>query len=104
MQARLVSSTSLIAALPALSSQRTRLWLLLLVAAVVGLSVLGQLPGWQGVVESTPGITPVLLLVLFLSALACEYVDSSMGMGYGTTLTPLLRWPASSHCRSCRRC
>ena len=90
MQARLVSSTSLIAALPALSSQRTRLWLLLLVAAVVGLSVLGQLPGWQGVVESTPGITPVLLLVLFLSALACEYVDSSMGMGYGTTLTPLL--------------
>jgi hypothetical protein len=27
---------------------------------------------------------------VFLLALACEYVDSSLGMGYGTTLTPLL--------------
>ena len=90
MQARLVSTTSLISALPALSSRRTRLWLLLLVAAVATLGVLGQLPGWQVVAESTPGVTPTLLLVLFLAALACEYVDSSMGMGYGTTLAPLL--------------
>jgi uncharacterized protein len=90
MQARLVSPSALTAVLPALSSRRTRLWLLLVAAAVVGLSVLGQLPGWQVVAESTPTVTPVLMLVLFLSALACEYVDSSMGMGYGTTLTPLL--------------
>jgi len=90
MQARLVSSSALIAVLPALSSRRTRLWLLLLVAAVATLGVLGQLPGWQVVAESTPGVTPTLLLVLFLAALACEYVDSSMGMGYGTTLAPLL--------------
>jgi len=29
------------------------------------------------------------LLIIFL-AFICEYVDSSLGMGYGTTLTPLL--------------
>jgi uncharacterized membrane protein YfcA len=31
-----------------------------------------------------------LLLPLALLALICEYVDSTLGMGYGTTLTPLL--------------
>ena len=30
------------------------------------------------------------LLLIFLAALGCEYLDSSLGMGYGTTLTPLL--------------
>ncbi|MFI4910582.1 MAG: sulfite exporter TauE/SafE family protein [Sedimentisphaeraceae bacterium JB056] len=30
-------------------------------------------------------IIPIILL-----ALACEYVDSTLGMGYGTTLTPIL--------------
>lgn len=29
-------------------------------------------------------------LLLLLFAFICEYVDSSLGMGYGTTLTPLL--------------
>lgn len=27
---------------------------------------------------------------VFLLALSCEYIDSSLGMGYGTALTPLL--------------
>ena len=31
-----------------------------------------------------------ILWTLALLALACEYVDSTLGMGYGTTLTPLL--------------
>ncbi|MEI6499595.1 MAG: hypothetical protein WCP21_01065, partial [Armatimonadota bacterium] len=31
-----------------------------------------------------------LALGLFLAAFICEYFDSSIGMGYGTTLTPLL--------------
>ena len=37
-------------------------------------------------------MTPQLLsfLPLVLLAFVCEYVDSSLGMGYGTTLTPLL--------------
>jgi uncharacterized membrane protein YfcA len=30
------------------------------------------------------------ILVLLVLALFCEYVDSSLGMGYGTTLTPIL--------------
>ena len=34
---------------------------------------------------------PVLsLLILFIIAFASEFVDSSLGMGYGTTLTPVL--------------
>ncbi len=34
---------------------------------------------------------PVLsVLILFIIAFASEFVDSSLGMGYGTTLTPLL--------------
>jgi hypothetical protein len=32
----------------------------------------------------------IALLPLALIAFVCEYVDSSLGMGYGTTLTPLL--------------
>lgn len=31
-----------------------------------------------------------LALGIFLAAFICEYFDSSLGMGYGTTLTPLL--------------
>lgn len=31
-----------------------------------------------------------LALGIFLAAFICEYFDSSIGMGYGTTLTPLL--------------
>jgi hypothetical protein len=33
---------------------------------------------------------PRVALAIFLAALVCEFVDSSLGMGYGTTLTPLL--------------
>ena len=29
-------------------------------------------------------------ILVFLVALVCEYLDSSLGMGYGTTLTPIL--------------
>jgi hypothetical protein len=34
------------------------------------------------------GLYPGVVIVLL--AFVCEYVDSSLGMGYGTTLTPLL--------------
>lgn len=34
--------------------------------------------------------TPLIAFTICLMALLCEYVDSSLGMGYGTTLTPLL--------------
>lgn len=77
-------------ALPALASRRTRLWLLLAAGAFATVLALGHLPGWAVVADSTPGLSTPLLLGIFLAALACEYMDSSMGMGYGTTLTPLL--------------
>ncbi|MCU0725850.1 MAG: sulfite exporter TauE/SafE family protein [Planctomycetes bacterium] len=31
-----------------------------------------------------------VFLAVFFAALLCEYVDSALGMGYGTTLTPIL--------------
>ncbi|MCK4305436.1 MAG: sulfite exporter TauE/SafE family protein, partial [Candidatus Eisenbacteria sp.] len=34
--------------------------------------------------------SPMLYLIIALVAFMAEYVDSSLGMGYGTTLTPLL--------------
>ena len=37
-----------------------------------------------------PLITPLVFAALALLAFLCEAVDSSLGMGYGTTLTPLL--------------
>ena len=42
-------------------------------------------------------LTPTLFAAIAILALSCEYVDASIGMGYGTTLTPLLLtigfWP-----------
>ena len=35
-------------------------------------------------------ITVGLFLVLFVIAFVCEFIDSSLGMGYGTILSPLL--------------
>jgi len=39
-----------------------------------------------------PGVDlpPLTVLAIFGAALVCEYMDSALGMGYGTTLTPLL--------------
>ena len=34
--------------------------------------------------------TWVIVVLLFFISAFCEYIDSSLGMGYGTTLTPLL--------------
>lgn len=88
MQTPMLSTHAFSAVLP--NSRRSRLWLLLAVGACAFLLLLGQLPGWQALTEpATPLSTPMMLAIL-LAALACEYMDSSMGMGYGTTLTPLL--------------
>ena len=35
-------------------------------------------------------ITPTLFAAVAILALFCEYIDASIGMGYGTALTPLL--------------
>lgn len=77
-------------ALPPLTSRRTRLWLLL-VGGVIGLLItLHYLPGWEVSTQATLGLPTLTVLAIFLAALACEFMDSSLGMGYGTTLTPVL--------------
>ncbi len=79
-----------LSALPPLSSRRTRLWLLL-VSGISGLLLtLHYLPGWETPTHATLGLPTLSVLAIFLAALACEYMDSSLGMGYGTTLTPVL--------------
>jgi uncharacterized membrane protein YfcA len=66
------------------------LWLLL-VSGVVGLLVtLHFMPGWNVPAQATLGLPTFTVLAIFLAALTCEYMDSSLGMGYGTTLTPVL--------------
>ncbi len=71
-------------------SRRIRLWAaaVLLIVLVLGAQAvwpeLNLLPKQEG------SLGAVAVLAIFLAALFCEYIDSSLGMGYGTTLTPLL--------------
>ena len=81
---------TLTSALPPLSSRRTQLWLLLVSGVLGVLAILHFLPGWEVRAQTTLGISALTMMAIFLAALACEYMDSSLGMGYGTTLTPLL--------------
>jgi uncharacterized membrane protein YfcA len=48
------------------------------------------IPDCQIVPDFMSRLKPGAVLAIFLTALFCEYIDSSLGMGYGTTLTPLL--------------
>jgi len=66
------------------------IWWGLLVFAAVGLlsHADGQAPLFS--VALPVDHLPTSVLFLFGVALACEFIDSSLGMGYGTALTPLL--------------
>lgn len=85
-----MSALSITAVLPPLSSRRTRLWLVLVIGVMAILTTLHFIPGWDVSARETLGLSTFTVLAIFLAALACEYMDSSLGMGYGTTLTPLL--------------
>ncbi|MCU0933921.1 MAG: sulfite exporter TauE/SafE family protein [Thiobacillaceae bacterium] len=85
-----MSALSLVSALPPLSSRRTRLWLLLVGGVLATLATLHLVPGWEVGARETLGLSMPVMMAIFMAALACEYLDSSLGMGYGTTLTPLL--------------
>lgn len=71
-------------------SRRVRLWaaVVLLIVAVLGLQTVW--PEWNLLPKLGTSLGSGTILVIFLAALFCEYIDSSLGMGYGTTLTPLL--------------
>ena len=71
------------------NSRRMRLWTALVIGTVAILGMQALMPEWQFL----PGMSQAAAwapLAIFLAALVCEYMDSSLGMGYGTTLTPLL--------------
>jgi uncharacterized membrane protein YfcA len=54
------------------------------------LALLAVRPEWHGLERIGITIPPSTALLVLLLALVCEYMDSSLGMGYGTTLTPVL--------------
>ena len=73
-----------------ISHRRVFFWAISLTVAAIVLLLKEHLPAlslWAGL---SPELSPGMCLLLFLTAHVCEYVDSSLGMGYGTTLTPLL--------------
>jgi len=78
------------ASLPRLHGRRTRLWVILVTTIIAMLGVQALFPSLPLLPDSVPHLSPAAMLAVFLAALACEYMDSSLGMGYGTTLTPLL--------------
>jgi hypothetical protein len=62
-----------------------------MVATVIALLTLNALmPQGMWVNAELAHTLPRAAILVFLVALTCEYLDSSLGMGYGTTLTPIL--------------
>ena len=70
--------------------RRLQIWAIAVLAITAGLgaqSLWPQLRILQGDGQALPVWT---VLFVFGAALFCEYMDSSLGMGYGTILTPVL--------------
>lgn len=61
------------------------------VIALICLFLAGDfLPGIDFMWNMNLDLATGTIIALFGAALLCEYIDSSLGMGYGTTLVPLL--------------
>jgi uncharacterized membrane protein YfcA len=73
-----------------LRRRRIRVWAIIVIAAVIVLGTQAAIPEWRLWPIVSDRIRPAVMLCVFLTAMACEYIDSTLGMGYGTTLTPLL--------------
>jgi uncharacterized membrane protein YfcA len=73
-----------------LRRRRVRIWGVLVLFVVVLVGVQAALPEWDFLPQLGSSFAAGTVLAIFLAALLCEYIDSSLGMGYGTTLTPLL--------------
>jgi uncharacterized membrane protein YfcA len=65
-------------------------WVAYLICMAVGVIILTIKPELQLASRYFETFNISGIIVLMVLALFCEYVDSSLGMGYGTTLTPLL--------------
>ncbi|MBK5965066.1 hypothetical protein CCR95_13460 [Thiocystis minor] len=70
--------------------RRLHLWAALVGLTMIAILLRGALQDAGWLVISGESLATGSLLAVFVAALACEYLDSSLGMGYGTTLTPLL--------------
>lgn len=67
--------------------------LLLWVAAILAAFLLATIDGQKGYLSALGGearALPYASVILLALALICEFVDATVGMGYGTTLTPVL--------------
>jgi len=76
--------------IPGIRRRRIRIWGLTVGLIVLVLGLQAVFPDVRILPDLGQGMGPLAILAVFLVALFCEYVDSSLGMGYGTTLTPLL--------------
>ena len=72
------------------SPRRLRIWALTVMVVLALLAFNAVMPHGLWVGADMAQALPRAAILVFLGALACEYLDSSLGMGYGTTLTPLL--------------
>ncbi|NQT25709.1 sulfite exporter TauE/SafE family protein [candidate division KSB1 bacterium] len=70
--------------------RRIRIWFISLMSMILLISLRCFFPEVKLFSLGISSLTPVITLMIFFLALFCEYIDSSLGMGYGTTLTPLL--------------
>lgn len=70
--------------------RRIRIWVFLVLGIVGFLGLQELAPQWLLFPQVYGSMAPSAILVLVLTAMVCEYIDSSLGMGYGTSLTPLL--------------
>ena len=74
----------------AIRNWRVRLSVILIVVVMLAMGVQLIVPVGRLIPDFGTGATGTAILAIFLAAHICEYVDSSLGMGYGTTLTPVL--------------
>ena len=73
-----------------LRSKRLWIWGATVTGGVMLCALQPELAKTGGVFGSLGRLLPAAAMLPFVCALVCEYVDSSLGMGYGTLLTPLL--------------
>jgi hypothetical protein len=72
------------------SPRRLHLWAAMVASVVLLLTFNALRPQGLWPEAWSAQALPRAAILVFLVALACEYLDSSLGMGYGTTLTPIL--------------
>ncbi len=82
--------TEKLGALPTSGRRRVQVWAAVVLLIVAALVIQMAVPDWQVLPDYASHLGYGVILAIFLTALFCEYIDSSLGMGYGTTLTPLL--------------